>query len=111
MTIHVFEKKKLLSNNANDYLITTINYDDNKKKIIDFSIIQILFEEKPIQIIKYDSSHGYCHAHKYYTTNSNPQEISMEINPKTIKELKEDIQQNWRKYKEQYQKKQRFNNL
>jgi len=107
MVILHFEKKKQLGNNLQDFIITSVDVkEDWKNKIlISFCIIQMHYDgEKKYEILKYDSSHGFCHVHRYYRSLKPEREIlaGKELCSKTFEELKKDIICNWMKYKRFY---------
>lgn len=106
MKIITHQKKLQLSFEDNDNLIVTIDYDENSKKIIGFCILQTTGKESK-QVIKYDTAHGNCHIHKYYTTQKEPEKTHLEINNETIKQITLEIQKKWRYYKQ----KQKINNM
>ena len=109
MSVESIEKKILLGRDFTDFLIIVLDFDYSKrKKLQGFCLTQIFyFEEKSIEIIKYDTAHNICHAHRYYRNKKDSKEIleNKEINQETLIELKNDLINNWRKYKKLYLKK------
>lgn len=97
--------KKGLGKNKNDLLVTNIDFDLDSKKIFSFSVIQIhVHGEHNLEIIKYDSSHNYCHVHKYYENlNDFGQKLlDNQVNEKSFVEFKNDIKQNYQEYLKKY---------
>ena len=100
MNIETIEKKIPLNKELTDFLIITLDFDFNsKKKLIGFCLMQVFYtEEKVIEIIKFDTAHGVCHAHRNYKDKKD----SNKINRETFNELKKDVKQNWKTYKRLY---------
>ena len=101
MAVIVHKNKKSLDGSSQDFLITTINYDDETKLIMAFSALQIFEENKENhQIIKYDTAHEIVHAHQYFTHNKIMKILpDYKINIKDYELCKRDIKENWQKYK------------
>ncbi|MDO8428035.1 MAG: hypothetical protein Q7S92_02365 [Candidatus Diapherotrites archaeon] len=52
-----------------DFLVTRHDFDPAKKEFLHFSVSQIcLVNEKVRTIIRYDSSHGFSHVHRFTNT-------------------------------------------
>lgn len=105
MAIETFKKKKPLNNNLEDFIITQIDFDTKLKKTIGFSAIQIYAKEEQIhEIIRFDTAHGYCHAHRFYSQlKALPEKLpNIDISQKGFDACREDIKNNWEKYKQKY---------
>ena len=111
MSIKIFKSNEQLDGSINDILYTSVDFDEIKKEVISFCIIQFTIIKRKIQIIKYDSSHKQCHVHKYYSKDNILEKLDYPIAPETIRILKKDIKCNWTKYKQFYIKNKGFNNL
>jgi len=111
LSIKIFKSNEQLGGSSADIIYTSIDFDEIKKEVISFCIIQFTIVKSKIQIIKYDSSHNYCHVHKYYSKDSPIQKLDYLITPDTIRIFKKDIKCNWKKYKRGYMKNKGFNNL
>jgi len=97
MNIITFQKKKELDESGENQIIVTIDIDKETKKIICFCILQLgRIKGKQIEIVKYDSCHGECHVHKYYTEQKHPEKSDLPINQETINYFKKEIIENWR---------------
>ena len=99
-----FEKKKPLSDALEDFLIANHDFDLTKKKFLSFSVCQVyLTNEISSVIVRYDSSHGYCHVHRFYKyLNPKRESLHKPISSETFKECRLDILLNWASYKQQY---------
>ncbi|MDD5163154.1 MAG: hypothetical protein PHD95_03020 [Candidatus ainarchaeum sp.] len=95
-----FKKKEWLS--SKDYVLVTIDFDAETKKVICFCVAQIcLLGGKEHEVIKFDSAHGVVHAHRYYQRAKHAGEnLNSEISSETAKEFKREIITNWQKYKQ-----------
>jgi len=96
--------KKELGGSKNDKLISNIDFDSDSKQILSFCLLQTALREgKEYEIIKYDSAHGFCHAHKYFEDLTDERVmVEPQINAKTIHFLRKDIKENWLQYKSIY---------
>lgn len=111
MSIKIFKSNEQLDGSNVDIIYTSVDFDEIKKEVISFCIIQFTIIKNKIQIIKYDSSHNHCHVHKYYSKDSLVKKLDYSITPETIRILKKDIKCNWKKYKQFYMKNKGFNNI
>ena len=111
MGIKIFKSTEYLDNSCTDIIYTSVDFDETKKEIISFCIIQFAITKIKVQITKYDSSHNRCHVHKYYSNDSTIEYLDYPISPEVIRFLKKDIKCNWKKYKQIYMKNKGFNNL
>jgi hypothetical protein len=105
MKIVKFKKTKILDKDAKCVFKSEIDFDSEKKKIINFCLILVFHEGEEIhEIIKYDGSHGYCHVHKYYEKMGAKGEkcYPSQIDSKSIIVYKKDIFEKWEKYIEKY---------
>jgi hypothetical protein len=111
MTIKNFEKKKPLDSSLDDFIVTSLDLDDEKQgpdKLISFCVSQIHnADDEVYEIIRFDCAHGYCHAHKFYRDLQHKGEKfgSGRITPENFHKCKEDIKDNWKRYKAFYVKK------
>jgi hypothetical protein len=105
MRIEQFIKKKPLSSFLEDFTITTLDFDKNSKKILSFCVLQTYCpKETSYEIVKFDTTHGFCHAHKFYKQLDHR---GIEIlNTGDLRDMfyacKKDIDDNWKKYKRWY---------
>jgi hypothetical protein len=98
MNITNHQKKIALDESGLEFIIINLDIDDSTNKIVNFCIIQVTGKpERPV--IKYDSAHGYTHIHKYYTSQKEPEESEKPVNFETIREIRQDIYENWKKYR------------
>lgn len=103
--IEIFKNKEALSSAHEDFMVTNIDYDGKLKKVISFCVVQIWHTgQNDYEIIKYDAAHGYCHIHRYYKNADYKTERieNLEISRETIIAVKQDIKENWEKYKRWY---------
>jgi len=86
-------------------LMITIMELNEKAELIDFCVIQMHCPgNKKYIVMKYDSSHGECHAHRYYRNLKPPQEKVKyhEISKHSFHMCVKDIRAHWRTYKDAY---------
>ena len=102
MAIQHFEKKKPLDSSLEDFIITNVDFDDETKKMVAFSVLQIFYSgEHAHEIIKYDTAHGFCHEHRCYKflNDKSGRRLDKPISPVSFNECRKDIAENWKKYK------------
>lgn len=105
MVIVIFEKKKSLNNALQDFIITRIDFDDDSKEIVSFCVLQIYVEsETAHEVIKFDTAHGFCHVHRFYWRLDHRGErlVGKDISQESFNECRDDIKENWKKYKQWY---------
>lgn len=67
MNIEIYRRRKKLGGSEKDILIRAVDFDLDSKSIISFCVLQLHIRDgHNYEVIKYDSSHGQCHVHKYY---------------------------------------------
>jgi len=101
MAIEHFEKRNKLDSSLVDLMLTTADFDPEKKEIVSFCVVQ-LFSDGAFtrQIIKYDSAHGNCHVHRYYRASDSKELIfNKGVSAETFRWCRNDVMENWRKYK------------
>ena len=101
MAVVVHNKKIVLNQEGTDFILVTVNFDEETKQVIAFSVAQFFKEnDRMHEIIRYDTAHGTLHAHLYYNLK-----IKKKIFPELLIESKsyyfcrKDIKENWQKYK------------
>ena len=99
-----YEKKKPLNGSVEDFIIARHEFDEDSKEFFGFSVSQISqVPDEVYTILRYDSSHGYCHAHRFYQALNPPKEdLQMPISTKTFSWCRKDILANWQEYKKLY---------
>ena len=104
MNIVHYEKKKPFGNSTEDFLVTTLDFVEETKKIHAFSVLLVsYYGENVYEIIKYDTAHGYCHVHRFYKIlNHEGERIDRGISAETFYQCRKDIKENWEKYKKAY---------
>ena len=105
MRIEHFEKKKPLNSSIEDFVVTTIDFDEDSKRIVSFSIMQVyLTGENKHEIIRFDTAHGARHVHRFYKRLDHKEEnpTGKEISRVAFDECRKDIEKNWKKYKAWY---------
>ncbi|MCX6800627.1 MAG: hypothetical protein NTZ73_00360 [Candidatus Diapherotrites archaeon] len=108
MGIKIFEKKEPLDGDLANFILTRIDFEEKTKTLKEFCIIQLhVSEEKQRQIIKYDTAHGHCHAHKYYENINHCGDILPDhrISQKSFNEFKKDVENKWEEYLQKYKRK------
>jgi hypothetical protein len=97
MNIETYFRRKGLEGSENNYYIRSVDFDKDSKSIVSFCVLQL-------HIIKYDSSHGHCHVHKYYEelNDFGSPLLDNPVNDKSIQEFVNDIKQNWKVYLQRY---------
>ena len=59
MPIETFRKRRPLGESLKDFIITRIDFDRNRKKLVSFSVLQVHSpREANYEVIKYDTAHG-----------------------------------------------------
>ena len=106
MLIEKHTKTKRLDNTFNNYIYSEADFDIETKKIYNFCVIQFYkTNNKNIEIIKIDTSHGKPHMHKYYISKDLVETINTNSLQEAFNYAKADIQKNWKKYLNYYKKK------
>jgi hypothetical protein len=98
-----FEKKEPLGESLDDFLISVLEFEG--KRLVSFKVLQIQYSGEEVhEILKYDTSHGYCHVHRYYKRlNASGEPLSgKEVSQASFEECRADIKKNWQKYKAWY---------
>ena len=105
MPTETFSKRKPLGKSLKDFIITRIDFDRSQKKLVSFSVLQIHSPGKAnYEVIKYDTTHGHCHVHRFYRTLDDKGEKlkGKSISQATFNECRQDLKENWEKYKRLY---------
>lgn len=81
----------------------------NKANIIRFQVIQIsTILEKPYQVVRYDCAHGKPHMDRLYKKKPLKEYMDEKLPLKKLYEMaKNDIEANYKKYRQEYIKKMR----
>ena len=105
MSIEYFDKTRPLNGSLEDFIITKIGFDRTQKKLISFCALQLHHtRENRHEVIKFDTAHGHCHVHRFYQRlNDKGKEIKGKtVSQTTFEECRQDIKNNWTKYKKLY---------
>ena len=105
MPTEIFSKRKPLGTSLKDFIITRIEFDRSQKKLVSFSVLQVHSPgEANYEVIKYDTAHGHCHVHRFYRTLDDKGEKlkGKNISQATFDECRQDLKENWEKYKRLY---------
>lgn len=104
MQLRTFKKQKPLDDSLDDFIITVSDWDEESNKMVSFCVVQICyFGENTYEIVKFDSAHGHCHIHRYYRRlNDEGEPIEKDNSPAAFDEFRNDVKENWRKYKRLY---------
>ncbi|MDO8648095.1 MAG: hypothetical protein Q7R70_06845 [Candidatus Diapherotrites archaeon] len=105
MAIETFEKTSPLDGSLNDFLITRIEFNKKTKEILSFCVLQMHYSgEKTHEIIRFDTSHGFCHVHRFFEAlNSKGIKLAgIACDQVGFNYCKNDVKSNWRNYKRRY---------
>ena len=108
MNLVNFFGRKSLGTEGKDFFTTSIDFDLDTKKIVRFCVVQLhQHKEQLFEIVKYDSAHGFCHVHRYFSAldDKGQRLLDNQINEKSLLEFKNDVKQNWQEYKNIYLRK------
>jgi len=106
MKIIHFEKASPLDKSLKDFLITSVDIEENTKKLISFCVLQVYYKGEEVhEIIRFDSAHGKFHVHKFFKIPMRKEGLNEEISTKSFYKCRKNIKQNWKKYRKLYDKK------
>jgi hypothetical protein len=105
MNIETYYRRKKLNGSENNNYVRSVDFDKESKSIVSFCVLQLHIRDgQNYEIIKYDSSHGHCHVHKYYEelNDFGSPLLDNPVNDKSVQEFVNDIKQNWKEYLDRY---------
>jgi hypothetical protein len=108
MNIRKFRRSRVLDEEGNVIFRAEIDFDEDKKVVVNYCILLILQKGQQIHIVvKYDAAHGSNHVHKYYERLDAPAEevLPTDVSSKAALVFKKDIMENWKQYVERYSRK------
>ena len=106
MQIEKYRHAKNLDVGGDNKIYTELDFDIQKKELVNFCIIQFHIEKnKKQQIVRIDTAHGKPHIHKLYTQNNIVEKFEEEISPQAYEKAKQFIYSNWKTFLETYKRK------
>lgn len=96
----------MLGYSSNDVLHTRLEFD-NKNALSKFSLnystlIRDDSADERKSVVRYDSSHGFVHMHRFYREEPKEEKIKLDISLSTVQQLTIEIKQQWRTWKKTY---------
>ena len=96
----------MLGYSGNDVLHTKLEFD-NENTLSKFSLnystlIRDDSDNERKSVVRYDSSHGIVHMHRFYREEPDEEKIQLNISLSTVQQLTIEIKQQWRTWKKTY---------
>lgn len=104
MDIVYWKKLNRLPGALYDHIYTEVQYDSHSKKIVNFTVIQLIeYAEQTYEVKKHDCAHGKYHVHHYFEgPRVKATETTEPITSALYWQAKRDILENWQNYRERY---------
>ena len=104
MAVASYSKTGPLGNGLSDFLRTEVLFFEETKRPLTFVAVQLYAKgDRIYEIKKHDFSHGVYNVHRNYLGKTSREEHrGVELSNSLILECRNDIRENWRKYRDEF---------